>query len=249
MRKICMINYKGGVGKTTTTVNLAAGLAMKGKRVLIVDLDTQGNVGTYFRVKNDKTVYDILIENEDPYQCIMKVMDNLDVITSTESLAKAELIMAGLPSRETIFRRAMENISGYDYVILDCPPSSGLLNQNALLFSNEAFIPVSADFLSMDALDKMIKTIEKTNGLFDHDIKVTAIIPTLFDGRNKICGRTFEKMRKRFNGEVTEPIRVNSKLKECPEAGQDIYQYAKYSRGSKDYQKLVARVIEKEFYH
>ena len=173
MRKICVINQKGGVAKTTTTINLATALAVNEKRVLIIDLDPQGNIGTCLCVQGEKTIYDLLINDADPYDCIVNVSENLDVITSDSSLAKAELIMAGMTSRETVVRRKLEPIFNYDYIIIDCPPSLSLLKINALLYANEPFVPVSTDLLALDALKKMSQTISEINELFDHDIKIT----------------------------------------------------------------------------
>ncbi|MFH1071976.1 MAG: AAA family ATPase, partial [Nanoarchaeota archaeon] len=187
MRKIAVINQKGGVGKTTTTVNIAAGLAKKGFKVLILDLDGQGNISTSLHLKADKDMYNLLVEKLDVDQCVTKVADNLFVIPSNETLEKAEIILSGQPARETILKRQLEDLRGYDYVLLDCPPSLGLLNQNALLFATEAFIPVSTDFLGVNALKKMIHEIETINEIFSHECRISMIIPTMYDRRNKTC--------------------------------------------------------------
>ncbi len=248
MRKICIINQKGGVAKTTTAVNLATALAANEKRVLIIDLDPQGNVGICLCVQNNKTVYDLLVEDADPYDCITNVSQNLDVIPSDSSLAKAELIMSGQTSRETILQRKLEPIFNYDYVIIDCPPSLSLLNVNALLYANEAFVPVATDFLALDALKKMSQTISEINELFDHDIKITQVIPTLYDKRNKACVATLKEIKRGYDELVTNPIRMNSKLREAPSQGKDIFEYAKRSPGAVDYKKLAVTVMEAEEY-
>ncbi|MBI2548256.1 ParA family protein [Candidatus Woesearchaeota archaeon] len=249
MRKICIINQKGGVGKTTTTVNLAAGLANKGKRVLLLDLDPQGNVSTCLCARADKNIYHLLAEGENPKKCMVELTKDFHLITSDKTLAKAELILSGQPNRELALRKAMRTVQDYDYVFIDCPPSINLLNQNALLYADEAFIPVSTDYLGLDALKKMVATIDNFNELFEHTLKVTAIIPTLHDKRNKICVQTLNEIKKGYNGIVVEPIGINSKLKEAPSKGLTIFDYAKGSRGAKDYLKLVNTVIEKEFYY
>ncbi|MBI5072656.1 ParA family protein [Candidatus Woesearchaeota archaeon] len=248
MRKICVINQKGGVAKTTTTINLATALAVNEKRVLIIDLDPQGNIGTSLCVQGEKTMYDLLINDADPYDCIVNISDGLDVITADSSLAKAELIMAGLTSRETILRRKLEPIFNYDYIIIDCPPSLSLLNVNALLYANEAFVPVATDFLALDALKKMSQTISEINELFDHDIKITQVIPTLYDRRSKACVTTLKEIKRGYDELVTNPIRMNSKLREAPSQGKDIFDYAKRSPGAIDYKKLAQIVLEAEEY-
>lgn len=248
MRKICVINQKGGVAKTTTTINLATALAVNEKRVLVIDLDPQGNIGTCLCVQGEKTIYDLLINDADPYDCIVNVSENFDVITSDSSLAKAELIMAGMTSRETVVRRKLEPIFNYDYIIIDCPPSLSLLNINALLYANEAFVPVSTDFLALDALKKMSQTISEINELFDHDIKITQVIPTLYDRRSKSCIATLKEIKRGYDELVTNPIRMNSKLREAPSQGKDIFEYAKRSPGAMDYKKLAQTVMEAEEY-
>ena len=249
MRKICVVNQKGGVGKTTTTINIATGLADRKKRVLILDMDAQGNVGTSLCVHSEKNMYHLLVENAKPEECMVNVNEYLDVIPSDKTLSHAELTLNGVPSRETVLKRAMEGVNNYDYVIIDCPPTINLLNHNALVYSTEAFVPVATEYLALDALKKICSTIEDINRIFKRKLKITAVIPTMYDRRVKSCIETLAEIKKGFNGTVTNPIRVNSKLKEAPKKGQSIYEHARYSRGAKDYKKLVDFVIAKEYYY
>ena len=249
MRKVCIINQKGGVGKTTTTISLAAGLAQKKKKVLILDLDPQGNINTSFCMPAEKHMYHLLVEDADPRECIVRITDFLHIIPSDSSISKAEMIMIGQPSRETILRRAMAEVQDYDYIIVDCPPSINLLNQNALLYCNEAFIPVSTEYLSLDALRKMEATIDEINHLFNHNIHISMIIPTMYDKRIRSSIEVLRDIKKGYNGVVSPPIRVNSKLKEAPGESKTIYEYAKRSRGAEDYLKLTDRVIEREYFN
>lgn len=248
MRKICIINQKGGVGKTTTSVNLGWGLAKEGKKVLVVDLDAQGNISTCLPAESKKDLFDLLVEGADIGECISHVTDNLDIIKSKETITKAELILVGEQSRETVLRRKLEALKNYnyDYIILDCPPSLGLLNQNAILYSNEAIIPASTDVLGFDGLKKMVAAISKLNDVFGHSCTVTKIIPTLFDIRNKVCVSTLKQMQSEFYELVSDPIRINAKIKEAPSVKKAIFEYDKSSRGAEDYKNLVKQVIRDE---
>lgn len=248
MQKIAIINQKGGVGKTTTTINLAHGLAKQGKKVLVIDLDPQGNIATSLKIEGDPDIFDILINGVNPQQCYKEVSENFFVITSKETLTKAQMILVGEPSRETVLRRKLAPISGFDFVLVDCPPSLGLLNQNALLYVDEIFIPSATDVLSMDGTRKMLRAIEELNKFFNHNAEVTKIIPTLFDQRNKICKTILRQMKEEYGDKVMDPIHINSKLKEAPGKGQTIFDYAAKSRGAIEYQKLVDIVLGMEYF-
>jgi chromosome partitioning protein len=154
--------------------------------------------------------------------------------------------MVGEPGRERILSRKLEGVSGFDYVVIDCAPSLGLLNQNSLLFCDEAFVPVSCDYLGIEGLKKIMATINTLNEVFDHDIEATKIIPTMYDARLKTCKLNLAKLQNEFYALVSDPIRINSKLKEAPEHSKPIYEYARSSNGSKDYRKLVDQVMHDE---
>ena len=244
MKKICIINQKGGVGKTTVTVNLAAGLARAGKKVLLVDLDPQGNLATSLPISEEKkNMYHILVENANPLECIHHVAINLDLIAADERLTKAEILLAGEPAREYILSKKMKSVKKYDYVFIDCPPSLGLLNQNALLYSQEAFIPVSTDTLGIDALEKMEKAIQVLNDVFTHDLEIGKIIPTLYDKRTKLARESLAYIQNAYYEKVTGPLRVNSKIKECVKAKRSIFSYAPSSPGATDFRELVRQVL------
>jgi len=248
MRKICVVNQKGGVGKTTTSVNLATGLARRKKRVLILDLDSQGNIGTCLGAHPERTMYDLLVGGVKVIDCIHKVEENLHIIGADSRLAEAEAIMMGKPNRERILSTVMDklNYDDFDFIIMDCPPSLSLLNQNALLFADEAIIPSATETLSFLGLKKMIETIDEYNNMFDHDLMIGGILPTMYDRRNRVCIEVLGKMEDAFNGMTLDPIRVNSKLIEAPGYAKTIFDYAKSSRGAQDYQKLVEFVIRNE---
>ena len=244
MRTICVMNHKGGVGKTTTAVNLAAGLSRKDKKVLLLDLDPQSNVALSLRVPAEYSVYDALRGGIPIQRCIVNLATNFDVIISKENLAKAEHYLSSQPNARMLLKELLGSITGYDFIIIDCPPSLGILNQNVLAFCKEAFIPTSTDFMGLDALKKMDAVVRKINETYGNDIKITRIVPTLFDKRTRICKESLKEIKDHYGEKVAEPIRYNSKLKEAPKKGKSIFKYARSSPGAQDYGKLVDDVIE-----
>jgi len=243
MRKICIINQKGGVGKTTTAINLAAGLSRKDKKVLLVDLDPQGNVDTSLKVKAEGDLSDAIMGNQVIQQCISNIAINFDVITSKESLSEAESFIAEHENRKEYLKKLFNGINEHDFVIVDCPPAMGLLSKNALSLCEEAFIPVSTDYLGFEGLKSMIKFIQRSNNYNGTSVKISKVIPTMYDARNNICKETLAEIQTEFSQLCSYPIRVNSKLKEAPKYGKSIFSYAKSSRGSKDYEQLVEEVL------
>ena|SRR3989344_406096 len=242
MRTICIMNHKGGVAKTTTAINLAAGLSRKQQKVLLIDLDPQGNIDLSLQARAQYNIYDAMTGKVPLQQCIVHLAQNLDVISSTESLTKAEYHLYNHKDK-MLLKEMLSTVTGYDFIILDCPPSLGILNQNALAFSKEVFVPTSADFLGFDALKKMKAITSKINETYGSHCRITKVIPTLYDRRSRICQDTVEEMKTMFNGVVSSPIRSNSKVKEAPKHGKSIFSYAKSSPGAQDYGKLVDEVM------
>ena len=241
MRTICIFNNKGGVAKTTTALNLGAGLSRIGKKVLLADIDPQNNIDFSMKAKADSTMADVIDGRITLSQAIFPLGANFDFIAAGSDLSETEKELAR-ESEPEIVAKLFSNVSGYDYILIDCAPSMGVLNESALRFCKEVFIPTSADFVGIDALNRSIRIIQKLNSQ-GVETTVSKIIPTLYDKRNKICRESLAEMQNEFGGLVSYPIRVNSKLKEAPKFGKSIFSYAKSSSGAKDYGMLVEQVL------
>jgi chromosome partitioning protein len=161
VRIIAVMNQKGGTGKTTTVVNLGFALAQSGLRTLLVDLDAQGNLGVSFGIEGEQGLYHLLVDGADPHACAVNARPNLDLISSNETVASAELIMTGESGRETLLRRRMRGIQSYDFILLDCPPSLSLLSQNALTYAEEVLVPISMDYLALIGVKQILKASQK----------------------------------------------------------------------------------------
>ncbi|MFH2027906.1 MAG: ParA family protein, partial [Nanoarchaeota archaeon] len=213
---------------------------------LILDMDAQGHTGVSLNSQSVKDMYSFLVEGIDYSECITHLGDSLDIITSNETLTKAGIMLSRQEDSEFLLREKIKEIKGYDYIILDCSPSLGLLNQNALLASNEAIIPTSMDALGYDSLKKIVSMIQNLNEVFKHDCRISRIIPTMYDRRLRTSKQILEKVTNDFYGVVTDPIYICSKLKEAPEKGKSIFKYAPNSTAAKDYWKIVESIIQEE---
>ncbi|MCA9543315.1 MAG: ParA family protein [Myxococcales bacterium] len=243
MRRIAVLNQKGGTGKTTTSVNVAAGLADLGYRVLLMDLDAQGNVAVSLGLSAQYTLYHVLVDGQHPTDCIVPVAPNLDAIISNTSLAQAEARLVTAAERYKVLAQRMSRITNYDYVIMDCAPSLSVLNQNALTFADHILIPVSCDYLSLVGVRQVLRTLKKVNEILLQPVSVLGVVPTFYDKRTKISAEAMSTLQAYFQDKVFPPIHVNTRLKEAPSHKKTIFEYAPDSRGAKDYRKLVQRVI------
>lgn len=245
MRKIAIVNFKGGTGKTTTAINLSAGLALKGRRVLLLDNDSSGNVAVSLGIRDfKKSMYNLLVENVPPEDCIVEVSENLYVIPSDLALMDGEKFLVATGKNDLLKQRLL-GINGYDYVIVDNSPTANALNTNSLTYCSEVFIPVSAEYLSLVGIKNMnaiLKQIKEKNP----EAYISLVIPTFYDSRNNKSKAILKELITAFKKRVAPPIRINVKLSEAPTAGTHIYEYAPGSHGAADYVKLTDRVISDE---
>jgi chromosome partitioning protein len=246
-RTIAMINQKGGVGKTTSVVNLGAGLTRLGLKVLLLDLDAQAHLTYSLGINADElqyTVYDLLTGQAAMNQVLI-VQHGLSLIPSSIALSAAEIELAAEVGRESLLKNALQNLSGYDFIFLDCPPNLGLLTLNALTAANEVFVPLQAEFLSIKGLNKLMELVEKVKKRVNPGIKMTGIITTQFDSRLKLHNEIMDNLKVHFADKVfNTPIRRNVALAEATSFGQPIFDYAPKSFGAQDYLALCREVLQ-----
>lgn len=248
---ISIFNQKGGVGKTTTNVNLCAGLAMKGKKVLSIDIDPQGNSTSGLGIeKNDLefTIYDVLIENYDINKTICKTeIENLDIIPSNIELSGAEIELTTTKQRERTLKADIELIKNdYDFIIIDCPPSLGLLSLNALTASSSVIIPIQCEYYSLEGVSQLMDTIKLVNKTLNPDLEIEGVLLNMFDGRTNLSIQVVEEVKKYFKDKVYRTVVPrNIRLAEAPSFGQPIMLYDSKSKGSEAYLKLAEEIIKK----
>jgi chromosome partitioning protein len=243
--RLAIFNHKGGTGKTTTSVSLAAGFASRGLRVLLVDTDSQGNVSVSLGAKAEKTLYHVLVMGVRPSDAAVRVRPNLDLIASNETLAAAELYLAGRQNRDRLLRdRLAPAFDDYDVVVLDCSPSLSLMNQNALVAADGIVVPVACDFLSLVGVRQVIKTVKNVNALLHHPVQIHGVLPTFYDARARICRDALEALKEHFGDRVLSPIRSAIRIKEAPAQGKTIFEFAPESNAAQDYQRIVDGLID-----
>ena len=259
MRSIAIINQKGGVGKTTTAVNLSAALSQAGHRVCLVDLDPQAHASLHLGLaleEDDLSTYDILTGDVTVEQIRRQVGDNLWVVPAHLNLAAAELELAGEVGREVILRdKLAQDTADFDFLILDCPPSLGVLTLNALTAVREVFLPLQPHFLALHGLSKLLRTVELIGKRLNHGLRLTGVVLCMYDSGTRLAAEVSADVDEFFGHQAgTSPawagacsfetrIRRNIRLAEAPSFGQSIFQYAPGSNGAQDYADLADEVL------
>tara|TARA_X000001036_G_scaffold220011_1_gene205942 strand:- start:2940 stop:3710 length:771 start_codon:yes stop_codon:yes gene_type:complete len=245
---ITILNQKGGVGKTTSAVNIASFLAITETPVLLIDMDPQGNASTGIGISNKKlSVYDLLINNKNINNAIYKTeIDYLDIIPSNSKLAGAEIELVSMFTRETILKQIIQNIMGkYKYIIIDCPPSLGLLTINALTASNSIIIPIQCEYYALDGLSQLLNTIRLVQKNLNSQLEIEGILITMFDSRLNLSQQVLKEVQDYFGDKVYKTlINRNVKLGEAPSHGKPIILYDASSTGSQNYMNLVSEILQ-----
>ena len=259
MRIIALMNQKGGVGKTTTTVNLGAALAELGKRVCLIDLDPQAHLTINYGVEsNDETVnmYDVLVEDRSFLEAVFKIDHNIALVPSSIDLAAAEVQLVSVVGRETLLKEKLEAAQhDFDLILIDCPPSLGLLTLNALAVADEVIVPMQPQFLPLQGMAKLLETVQLVNRRMNPKLKVGGIVLTMFDAQTKLSMEVVAELQNFIKEAQGKPlpwagakvfnskIRRNIKLAECPSFGQTILKYDPASNGAGDYRALAREIL------
>ncbi|AOT70470.1 ParA family protein [Geosporobacter ferrireducens] len=249
---IAIFNQKGGVGKTTTNVNISACLATKGKKTLVIDIDPQGNTTSGFGIDKNSleySMYDLIIGSASIEKCILEAnRKNLYIIPSSVQLAGAEIELTEMEERETTLKKAiMEIKQKYDYIFVDCPPSLGLLTINALTAVDSVLIPIQCEYYALEGVSQLMNTIELVRNNLNPDLMVQGVVLSMFDGRTNLSIQVVDEVKKYFRGKVyTTLIPRNVRLAEAPSYGMSIIEYDPKSKGAEAYMELAEEFLDLE---
>jgi chromosome partitioning protein len=248
---ISFVNQKGGVGKTTSAINAACSLSVLKNKVLLIDLDPQGSSTSGVGIKKNQqqsTSYDVIIGGCDIRSAIIKTrFENLHLIPANVDLAGADYELTSQDGREYFLKKQLERLTGefaYDYIIIDCPPSIGLLTINALSASNSLIIPLQCEYYALEGLSQLMMTVKKVKQLYNSRLYILGILVTMYNSRLKLCTQVFEELKKYYEDKLFDTkFSRTVKLCECPSYGEPIYYYARYSKPSLEYLDLAKEII------
>lgn len=249
LRRLQIQNFKGGVGKTTTAVTLAHGLALKGRRVLLVDLDQQGNAADMLGIKvskNQPTLYNLLVDDLAYDQVLVEARPNLFLIPSDKRTALAENIISAQAGRELLLKVRLAPLTGFDYVILDCPPALNVLHNNALLYSNELVIPIDMDRLALQGAKGILDSVSELAKVFNERAAICGVLPTFVDRRTNITHQALRLIEETYTPKVLPVVRSDAKLRQAATHGKTIFELDMHSKGAEDYEAVTAAILAQE---
>ena len=250
MKVTAIANQKGGVGKTSTCVNLCAGLGLMGRKVLLVDMDPQSNSTSGLGVERhtlESSVYDMLVDEANLKDCVVKTRwEGVSVLPSTIDLAGAEIELVSVLSRETRLKKNLEGGDEYDHIFIDCPPSLGLLTLNSLVAANSIIIPIQCEYYALEGLSQLTKTIELVKSHLNSQLELDGLLLTMYDVRTRLSKDVAEEVRERFTDKVFKTtIPRNVRISEAPSHGMPIQYYDPSSQGTKAYNKVAKEVMKR----